>query len=65
MIIENKIAIIMQPCHSHYLRSLSNLDDEDLFIEEFSYRDNGRLITNLISEQLKQPSFTFTGVSVS
>ena len=49
--------------YSH--RSLLSLDDEDLYIEEFSYRDNARRITNLISEQLKQPDFTFTGVSVS
>ena len=46
-------------------RSLLSLDDEELYIEEFSYRDNANRITNLVSEQLKQPDFTFTGVSVS
>lgn len=60
MIIQNYIHHFI-----NYHRSLSSLDDEDLYIEEFSYRDNARRITSLVSEQLKQPDFTFTGVSVS
>lgn len=60
MIIQNYIHHFI-----NYHRSSSSLDDEDLYIEEFSYGDNARRITSLVSEQLKQPDFTFTGVSVS
>ena len=52
------------PCFV-FCRSLPVLESGNEVIANFTYRDNGRRITDIINDQFINSDFTFIGVSVS